>query len=401
MDNTRRLRYLTFGLLYFAQGAILSYFTALNALYLLSFDLSLTQIGLFGAIALTPFVLKIAAGMVSDRVSLFGRGHRLPYIWLGLLVQAVCLLIIPFIHPGLHFELLTFVAFVLMSGMALYDTATDGLALDTTPQEDLGTVQGIMVGGRALGLVVISAALGLLAHLTTWTVAFWALAAITLVPLPLVLRLREPARPAERRFEWRAFGAFRRGPVIALGALGIFYSILTYGANEIVNPFLEAEYNIDYLQAGLYTATWGLGMVAGGITGGRLADRFGRRQALLAAFFAATLTVLSLAFLPGPTAAWPLLFVFGLAFGYYDTVYMAIAMGYCDPRIAASMFALLMALTNVGTGVGFAVSGALADAIGYRWTFALLGPLNLLSVIFLPFIFRRAAPAPAIETQSQ
>ena len=39
-------RYLMFGLLYFAQGSILSYFTALNALYLLSFDVSLAQIGL-------------------------------------------------------------------------------------------------------------------------------------------------------------------------------------------------------------------------------------------------------------------------------------------------------------------------------------------------------------------
>jgi len=70
---------------------------------------------------------------------------------------------------------------------------------------------------------------------------------------------------------------------------------------------------------------------------------------------------------------------------------MAMAMGFCDPRIAASMFAILMALTNVGTGAGFAVSGALADSIGYRWTFAILGPLNLLSVLFLPFLFRRRA----------
>jgi MFS transporter, PAT family, beta-lactamase induction signal transducer AmpG len=44
-------RYVTYALLYFAQGSILSYFTALNALYLLSFNLSMGQIGLFGLIA--------------------------------------------------------------------------------------------------------------------------------------------------------------------------------------------------------------------------------------------------------------------------------------------------------------------------------------------------------------
>jgi hypothetical protein len=35
-----------FGLIYFAEGAILSYFTALNSLYLLSFNLKMSQVGL-------------------------------------------------------------------------------------------------------------------------------------------------------------------------------------------------------------------------------------------------------------------------------------------------------------------------------------------------------------------
>jgi len=48
-----------FGLLYFAQGAVMSYFTALNALYLRSFNISMTQIGLISALAL-----------LSDRVNL-------------------------------------------------------------------------------------------------------------------------------------------------------------------------------------------------------------------------------------------------------------------------------------------------------------------------------------------
>ncbi len=83
MSTSRSIRYTMFGLLYFAQGAILSYFTALNALYLLSFDLTMSQVGIFSAIALTPFVLKIFLGMLSDKVNLLGRGHRKPYISLG------------------------------------------------------------------------------------------------------------------------------------------------------------------------------------------------------------------------------------------------------------------------------------------------------------------------------
>lgn len=70
MLASKTTRYTMFGLLYFSQGAILSYFAALNALYLLSFDLTMSQVGIFSAIALTPFVLKNFLGMISDKVNL-------------------------------------------------------------------------------------------------------------------------------------------------------------------------------------------------------------------------------------------------------------------------------------------------------------------------------------------
>ena len=387
MLQSRNARYTMFGLLYFAQGAILSYFTALNALYLLSFDLTMSQVGIFSAIALTPFVLKIFLGMLSDRVSLLGKGHRKPYIILGLLVQAGCLFIVPFIHPGNSFELLAAVAFVLMTGMALYDTCTDGLALDTTPPEDEGTVQGIMVGGRALGVVFIAATLGLLAQLTTWTVAFWTLGLITLVPLVLVVQIREPERPPERAFQWKAFRAFGRRQVIALALLGALYSLIINGTNEIVNPFLEDQFGISLLLAGLYTAVWGMGVVLGGLTGGRLTDRIGHKRAAQGALVASLAAILALALIGNPLMAWPIVFLFGLAFGYYETVYFATAMDVTDPRIAASMFAILMAVANIGTGVGFAVSGILVDRIGYQWTFVATALLNLLALPLIPAIF--------------
>jgi PAT family beta-lactamase induction signal transducer AmpG len=389
MLANKATRYTMFGLLYFAQGAILSYFTALNALYLLSFDLTMSQVGIFSAIALTPFILKIFLGMVSDKVNLLGQGYRKPYIILGLLVQAGCLFVVPFIHPGNSFELLAFVAFVLMTGMALYDTCTDGLALDTTPPEDEGTVQGIMVGGRALGVVVISATLGLLAQLTTWTVAFWALGIITLLPLVLVVQTREPDRPPERTFDWKAFRAFGQKPVIALALLGALYSLVINGTNEIVNPFLEDRFGIGYFTAGLYTSVWGLGVVLGGVTGGRLTDRIGHKRAALGALVVSLAAILALALIISPAMAWPIVFVFGLAFGYYETVYFATSMDFTDPRIAASMFAILMAIANIGTGVGFAVGGSLVDAIGYRWTFVAIALLNLLALPLIPSVFRR------------
>jgi PAT family beta-lactamase induction signal transducer AmpG len=62
------------------------------------------------------------------------------------------------------------------------------------------------------------------------------------------------------------------------------------------------------------------------------------------------------------------------------------------------MFAILMAIANIGTGVGFAVGGSLVDAVGYRSTLVLVACLNLLALPLLPAIFRRRRatdPAPA------
>ena len=46
-SSVKTRRFIMFGLLYFAQGSILSYFTALNALYLLSRGLTMTSVGIF------------------------------------------------------------------------------------------------------------------------------------------------------------------------------------------------------------------------------------------------------------------------------------------------------------------------------------------------------------------
>ena len=390
-------RYLMFALLYFAQGAILSYFTALNALYLLSFNLSMAQVGLFSAIALIPFVLKIFLGIISDRYSLLGRGHRVPYIIIGLLTQAICLLIAPFINPGTHFGLFAGLAFLLMTGMALYDTCTDGLALDTTPEEEQGAVQGLMVSGRALGVVVVSAVIGAVAHWASWQAAFWALAALTLVPLPLALTTREPARPADLRFQWGAFRAFGRPKVIALGVLGLLYSLIINGANEVVNPFLQKEYHISYLIAGFYTAAWGIGVVIGGLAGGRLSDRIGHRRSVLGALIVAGVAIAALAAIRNPWMAWPLVITFGFAFGFYEAVYFATAMSLADRRIAASMFAILMGIANLGVGIGLAAAGSLSDAVGFRSTFLILATLNAVVFLMLPAVFGRRQPQQSVS----
>ena len=383
-------RYIMFALLYFSQGSIMAYFTALNALYLKSFGLSMGKVGIIGAIGLIPFVLKIFFGMLSDKINFFGLGFRKPYIILGLVIQVGCLLAVPLLDPGQNFAQYALLAFVMMMGMALYDTCTDGLALDSTPEEEEGIIQGFMVGGRAAGMVITSGMLGLVVQHISWPAGFILLAVITLLPLPLVLKNKEVERTANAYFEWSAFKSFKQSSVIALGVLGALYSLIINGANQLVNPFLVDRFSIDLATAGYIAMVMGLGTMAGGLIGGSITDQIGQKRSVQAAVTASIFGVGVLPFISVPWMAWLLVFIFGFSFGFYETIYFAISMRKTDGRIAATMFSILMAVANIGTGIGLALTGFLSDLAGFSITFFILAALNFLALPLIGVIFKKA-----------
>jgi len=384
-------RYMMFALLYFSQGSIMAYFTALNALYLRSFGLDMGKVGIIGSIGLIPFVLKIFIGVLSDKVNFFGLGFRKPYIVLGLIIQAACLLAVPLLDPGQNFMLYALLAFVMMMGMALYDTCTDGLALDSTPKEDEGIIQGFMVGGRAAGMVITSSLLGLVVQHISWSAGFALLAVITLLPLPLVLKNKEVERTVNTRFEWGAFKSFKQSQIIALGVLGALYSLIINGANQLVNPFLADRFSINLATAGYIATVLGLGTMAGGLIGGSIADRIGQKKSVQTAVVASLVGVGMLPFISAQWMAWLLVFVFGFSFGFYETIYFAISMRLTDGRIAATMFSILMAVANIGTGIGLGLTGFLSDVTGFTTTFFILAALNFLALPLIGVIFEKDA----------
>lgn len=387
MEQKRLIRYTMFGLLYFTQGTILSYFTALNALYLLEYGLDLTRIGIMGTIALIPFVIKVFLGMLSDKVNILGLGHRKPYIVIGLLVQMICLVFVPLINPGTTFWLYVAIAFLLQMGMALYDTCTDGLALDTTPVSEKGTIQGFMVGGRAVGVIVTASLVGFLAENVSWSAVFWVLAVLTLPPFFFLHTVKEAPRIQERAFDWKAFSAFKQLPVIALAIIGFIFFLIIIGVNQIVNPYLQDTFSISLSTAGFFTTIWGVGVVLGSIAGGGMINKLGNRNAVLIAIGVAMVAILSLAAINRLSYAWFLVALFGVCYGTYQTVYFALAMEYTDPRIAATMFSILMAVTNIGQGVGLGLTGFFADSFGFKMTFIVMALLNFAVLPFLPMIF--------------
>jgi PAT family beta-lactamase induction signal transducer AmpG len=168
--------------------------------------------------------------------------------------------------------------------------------------------------------------------------------------------------------------------------------IIILGANQLVNPYLTDTFGINLSAAGMITSLWSLGVVGGSFVGGWLMKKYQPKRALIIGVILLCITLLTLAFLVTPqyglTLAIVMVVFFGIAYGTYQTEYFAVAMRFVDSRIAASMYAILMAFTNIGQGIGMYLSGALSDGVGFSNTFLVLTGLNLLILPLLAVVFK-------------
>ncbi|MCP4425233.1 MAG: MFS transporter [Chloroflexi bacterium] len=396
LTETRNGRFFLFGLLYFVQGTLLAYVLVFNNLYLRHFGASAGQLSLLNGLLVVPFILKIGIGLLSDKVPLdlpwLGRGHRTPYITSGLILIAVGGIGAAFIPPVAQFPLFVAAALFIALGLALYDTVMDGLAIDVTPDDEQAQVQGVMVIGRALGLAAMAAIYGRLITAYGWQIVFWAVSLFTLIPLIIMRRVREPAqRPAAQSFSWTAVRGLWRAEIGLFSLYAIVYSVAIYGANAIVALFANEELGGSLALVGDVAALGGLGMVLGGGIGVVLARRVSIwRQgmwttvfvtvALLVIAFAATLENIAVI-----TAFW------GVVLAAAELIFITLSMAKSDPRMGAGQFAIFMAISNAGTGLGQAATTGLIDTVDFRWIFAGLAVFNLLAFPLLAAMRRLAA----------
>jgi PAT family beta-lactamase induction signal transducer AmpG len=171
--------------------------------------------------------------------------------------------------------------------------------------------------------------------------------------------------------------------------LGFLYPLVIYSVAGITNPFLKEGLSISMLNVGFVTALFGIGTGVGAAFGGTFIDKLGHHRSLIIALIISTVTILPIAAAENLAMAYVLLFLFGIAFGYYETVYFALGMDFSDPRIAATMFAVFMAIGNFGIAVGQPLAGVLVDNVGFRWTFVVFAAINLAVLPMIPVIFRK------------
>ncbi len=404
LEARRVWRNITLFTLYLAQGVPEGLLYVAVPAWLAANGATAAEIGSFIGIILLPWSFKLLNGVLMDRFQFPAMGRRRPWIIAAQLALVAALLAMSLQEPQPgDLWLLSLSGFLVNMGAAFQDVAIDGMAIDIVPEEERGTANGLMWGGKTLGIAGSTIVCGAL-------IAQWGFAAAVLAPAALIfaimllpLLLRE--RAGERLLPWSP-GAAHPGtpaapplwdivrmltgvmvqPANLLLALGIFVAFAAYGLKTALVPVFAVQ-DLGWDQQA-FTRLAGGADIAGGLFGiiasGWIADRLGHGRAVL-------FSLLLLAGLHGSmalaTPLWPQMWVFvlyilghALLFVLLSVSVYARAMGACDRLIAATQFSAFMAMLNLGTSFGAQQLGAVQAGWGSSGVFAAAAAFCFLAI---------------------
>jgi PAT family beta-lactamase induction signal transducer AmpG len=177
---------------------------------------------------------------------------------------------------------------------------------------------------------------------------------------------------------------------LLFGTFAILYSIVSFGVDGLVTYFMSETYKASETVIGQYGALRGLGAVIGAIISGILLDRMSRKKSAYIAVLLISVGAVLIGVAPGIGFLLIMGVLWGIAWGFQETVFVALAMDLSEARIAASMFAIMMALSNLGTAVGEGLATSLTDNIGFSAVFLSLAAFNAIPFLVLWMLFKKA-----------
>lgn len=353
---------LFFGTLYFLQGAVLAFIINFQKPFLSAQGVSREQIALLTSSMLFPFIGKIFLGALSDRVAWGRWGRRKPYVVLGLALSCASYAALGFVDPAPQFKLYFFLSVLATLGLALFDTTADGMAIDKTKETEQGLVQAAMLAGKSLGLILFSFMFGAVVQDYGVRFTFWTL---SLLCIPIVIaclfysapdrsddqmviaEVEPPARPVMSAFFW----------LFAL--YGVTYSITSFGVDGIMTLFMDQDLHLPARDLGLFGSLRGAGSLVGALIAGASLRKLPKARIAYVSLAVLAVAAYANSFMTADRY-WPLAIAWGAAWGFQETMFVTLAMALSIGRWSATIFALLMMFSNIGTSGGEAIATTLS-----------------------------------------
>lgn len=400
----------TFMLLYMAQGAPEGLLYVAIPGWLAASGVPPAAIGGYIAVIVLPWSLKFFNGFLMDRFAFLPMGRRRPWLIGAQVVLIATLAAFAVLDPGAgapELAALTALGFLVNVATAFQDVATDGMAIDVTPEGERARANGVMRGGKTLGIAAGAAVCTFLIQREGLAAAALATAGFTGLVMLAPIFLRE--RPGERLAPWsrgdasilarerqlhswlavlrEVLAAMIRPRSLLLSA-GVFIAFISHGIETALGSVFAVQ-QLGWTQeryGALVSASNLIGGLFGLLLSGVIADALKPHRAL-------ALSLLLIALFAGAMAAGPavwsaprvfeaFILVYGALFVLLSVSVYAEAMAASRPQVAATQFALFMAVLNLGTSFGAARFAGIQPQAGYGAAFLVSAAASLLAIPF-------------------
>lgn len=408
LAESRWARTITIVVLYFMQGVPLGLSLVAIPAWLAAKGSTPTAIGVFVGTALLPWSLKLVNGLLMDRFTFRPMGRRRSWILVAQAMMAATLIALALAAPSAA-QITTLAAFCFALNLCatFNDVAVDGMAIDIVPDEDRTMINGLMFASQTVGVSATSFVAGQL--LLSGTVASTALvlAGFVIVASAMVGIFRE--RPGERLMPWSrgrasaecqalqhdawrpiVAGVLRTfaSPLTLLFLAGVGLSQASWSFIDAVSPTLAVQqlgWGSDQFSS--YSALVGLCAAgAAALLTPVLVRVFALRRTLVTMFLlnAATAAIAAATYGDHPderifALVFATLYVASLMLNILQIVW---SMRICNPAVAASQFALFMAVPNFSRSLMSGNSGPLVENAGYGLTYLAVAVLMLAGLAF-------------------
>jgi len=394
--------------LYFSEGAPIGFIWLALPVWLKKDGAPIEQITTMTGLVVLPWTFKFLWAPLVDILQ--SRWWTLrSWIILAQVVMAITILPLVWYLPTIGVSTLTLLLLVHAFFAATQDVAIDALCIHSTRPEERGSYNGWMQAGMLLGRAALGGGALMLATSVGRQAVVGLLVVSIMIPLALVVfGVRAPVNDQNRGGLKQFAGNLRKMFSDSRLWLGLAFG-LTGGAVfkslEVFYGPLLVDRGYDEHSIGLFTSTIMIGsMIAGSLTGGWLADRFGRKRIVGVSLVWIVLSVGLLShfdrILEGAQGIhfWILLASTAMGIGVFTASLYAFFMGLTRPGLAATQFSALMGSTNGCESWSVIASGSLIAWSGYNLAMSMMCVVSLLALMVLwPIPDVRAAHSPGVD----
>jgi len=378
LSTHKRFKYLLFSSLYFSEGLYQGLILIVTPLYLLDKGISLPLVTLIGGIGYLPWGLKFVWGGIIDFYHKFGRKK---FAIAGTIFGAIGFFTLSVIDQ--FFSVVFFAIFLFMgyTGVGFLDSATDAWAIDISKKEDRGKINSSMNIGNwvgqylgALMIIIIGAAFG-------YNISFMLMGVIILILVIVPFSVKYERKIGKLQM-WSLIKQEFKKRITRLTTLYFFIIVLQHALYiTLIVAYLKIVLNLDNTFIGFLYVFWLVVVIPGSITGGVLADKYGRKLPLYIFLIALMIASITPIFF---TNFYLIIAAFSITLFFMDGVISAnwaLVMDIINPKISASEHEIICSIVNFGGIVIGSATGTLIVLLGFNNVFLLSAIIIVIALV--------------------